>query len=1637
MSHTDDTDRDDIAIVGMACRFPGAKDVDEFWSNLVAARESIRFFAPEELDPSIPEDVRTDSSYVAARGIVDDCDKFDARFFGISPAEATVMDPQQRLFMEVAYNALEDAGCVVRPDRSVGVFAGTGVNTYYVNNVLRRQDLIDNLGEFNVVTANDKDYTATRLAYKLDLRGPSVNVQTACSTSLVAIVQAVWSLKAYQCDAAVAGGASIDVPVAAGYPYQEGSMLSADGHCRPFDANANGTLFNSGVGAVVLKRLEDAIADNDTVYAVIRGAAINNDGLDKVSFTAPSVNGQADVVRQAIDLADISAKDIGYVEAHGTATPLGDPIEVQALTSAFRADTNASGFCGLGSVKSNVGHLVAAAGVAGLIKTALSLHHEVIPPTINFSRPNPSIEFDDSPFKVVSELQTWPADSGPRFAGVSSFGVGGTNAHVVLQDFVAPVAEAPVDDWQLLPLSAKSEGALKSSAARIADAIEGQDPASFADAAYTLQTGRARLTQCHFTVADSAPAAAKALRDYAGKDGGAIAAAVDAPSIAMLFPGQGSQHLGMAADLCARFPLVRSLVDECCDIVRSERGFDLAALLTATANDRNMAEIQNTANAQPALFAVEYAIARLWQSIGVSAEALVGHSIGEFVAACLAGVMSFEDAVRIVTRRGQLMQDMERGAMLSVRAAPDAVQFVLSDALCIAAINGPELCVLSGPGPDIEKAQAALEKQEFSTTVLRTSHAFHSSMMEPAVQPLVDFIGDMDLRKPTVPIVSTATGTWLSDDEATSPAYWGRQLRQTVQFSPAIRTLTAEGEWLMIECGPRRVASQLARQTIGFKSPHAVISSLGDKPDGESDVERWLDAVGTAWQKGVIPDWAALHAGARRSKRRLPGYPFERTRYWADVTEHTTPMPAPAIGHTVEVAAPPPVNQNIAIQETPIMSTADRIPQLVERIRQVFADTSGMEPSDIDTAAEFVEQGFDSLFLTQAATAVKREFGVKVTFRELMEDVPSVESLARRLDQELPAEAQPAAPVAAEPQAAAQPAIGAATAGTGTVPGVTGMPASHPSPAQLSSAEALIQRQLDIMQQQLAVLNGQAFAPAAAPQPASAAQPASAPQPAAAPKKPAPSAGADESAGVVKAPRAGTKINKQADSMTAAQASNLDDFVRRYNARTKSSKAFAQKHRKHFADPRTASGFRPAFKEMVYQVVMERTKGSRMWDIDGNEYIDLLNGFGSNMLGHLPDYVQAALHEQTDRGLEIGPQTALAGDVAELFCELSGMERMAFANTGSEAVAGAIRIARTVTGRNLIVSFDGDYHGIFDEVLVRGTPSLKTLPSSPGVPRESVANMVVLPFNDDAALETIREHKDDIAGFLLEGVQGGDPGVKPEAWLKKLRALATEIGAALIVDEVITGFRVHPRGAQGYFGIDADLATYGKVVGGGLPIGVIAGKATYMDALDGGYWEFGNNSIPEAGVTYFAGTFVRHPLTMAASKAALTYLKEQGPALQQRLNTLADEFAADMNAMFKSLNAPWWFENFGTLMNLRNSWDSPFQELLYYLLRANGVHIWNGRPCFLTDAHTKQDLAEVRAAFEKSILELAEMGFLEGVRSPEPEKKAAPVVAAAKVVSSEPPVAGARLGRDPQGNPGWFVPDPDRPGKYLQVGADA
>jgi len=892
-----------VAIIAMSCRLPGAADPETFWHNLCAGREELRPLSDAELlAAGVEPAALADPDYVRVGSTLPDIERFDADFFGYTPREAEAIDPQQRVFLECAWEALERAGIdSERADALIGVYAGSGTNTYLLRNLLSDRAAIEALGEYHASLGNEKDFLATRTAYKLNLRGPAVTVQTACSTSLVAVHMAYQSLLAGECDLALAGGVTVSVPQGAGYRFQEGGIYSPDGHCRAFDAQGRGTVSGSGAGVVLLRRLSDALAQGDTIHAVIRASAINNDGALKVGFTAPSQDGQAAVVAQALAMADIPAESIRYIEAHGTATALGDPIEVAALTQAFRENTDAAQFCAIGSVKTNLGHLDTAAGVAGLIKTVLALRHGQIPPSLHYERPNPQIDFEHSPFFVNTRLRDWPADPFPRRAGVSSFGIGGTNAHIILEQAPPqPAAPAPEPAHELLTLSARSPQALEQAARALAAHLRAHPEQPLADVAYTLHVGRRAFEHRRALVARDR---AEAL--------GALEGAEDAPvfqdvrpaherPLAFLFPGQGAQHPGMAAELYETEPLFRAEVDRCAELLRPHLGLDIRSLLFErpdqgpTTKDQHsqledadvgrssfvVGRLDQTQYAQPALFVIEYALARLWMAWGVRPQALIGHSLGEYVAATLAGVFSLEDALRLVAARGRLMQSLPPGAMLSVALGPDDLAPLLGADLALAALNAPQQSVVAGPSAAVEALEQHLAARGVKASRLRTSHAFHSPLVEPVLAPFARLVAEVRLSPPRIPLISNVTGTWLSAAEATDPHYWAGHIRQTVRFADGVRELLREPGRVLLEVGPRRTLSALAQQSAGADRPLALCSLHAG--DGGSERAALLTALGRLWLAGAPVDWDAVHAGQPRRRVELPTYPFERQRFWID-----------------------------------------------------------------------------------------------------------------------------------------------------------------------------------------------------------------------------------------------------------------------------------------------------------------------------------------------------------------------------------------------------------------------------------------------------------------------------------------------------------------------------------------------------------------------------------------------------------------------------------------------------------------------------------------------------------------------------------------------------------------------------------
>jgi amino acid adenylation domain-containing protein len=1582
-----------VAIVGMALRTPGAAGLDAFWQQLLDGQEGIRHFSPAELDASVPASMRERPNFVAARGVLEDADRFDAAFFNIPAREATVLDPQQRLLLELSWNALEHAAIdPSKGDMRVGVYAGTANNSYITALRQEQPGLVQQYGEFATMLASEKDYVATRIAHRLNLNGPAVSVHTACSTGLVAVAQAWHALAAGQCDVALAGGATVVVPQEAGYLHVEGGMESADGHCRPFDAAASGTVFSSGGAVVVLKRLEDALADGDTIHAVIRGVGLNNDGGDKASFTAPSASGQAAAIRMALDHARVSARSIGYVEAHGTATALGDPIEVTALSRAWRADTADTEFCGLGSVKSNLGHMVAAAGVVGLIKATLALQREQIPRTIHFRQANPQLGLEKTPFRVVAENTPWPRGAQPRRAAVSSFGVGGTNAHLVIEEAPAAAAEPVVrldaeTSVFLLPLSARSPQALARRGAELARHLELHPDLPLAEVAATLMRGRVALPHRTSVVATRATDAAAAL--------GRLPAAVQAlkqPRTVFLFPGQGSQHAGMARGLYTQALAFREALDRCLAIVKSVGGVDLLPwLVEAVPGDTEAnARLADTRHAQPALLSTSYALASWLESVGVRPDAMIGHSVGEYAAACLAGVMSLEDALAAVIARGEAMAQQPRGAMLAVRAGAEALRPLLPPGVEIAGCNAPALTVVSGPHEAIAALAVTLEAQGTGSSALTVSHAFHSAMMDGALPAVQAALGRAILQAPTACVYSCISGEPLTAAEATDPGYWARQVRATVQFSRAMGAELARADTVFVEVGPGQALTALLRQhpgITGTPARHVALLGSAQKP-GDAAVHA-VQALGQIWCHGVNVAWP-VPRGARRTP--LPTYPFAGERYWferlAPVSPSPSALPATAVHPVTTVLSSSPM-------EPERVAPVSRLPRLQTELRRIFGDVTGLSADEFSPDQSLLDQGLDSLSLTQSTLEIESVFGIKLRFRRLLEDLDTVEKLANFLDGELPPDrlAPPAAPVA---HVVAEVAIAApALLQAMSLPGAMALAAAPAAGAPVDTNLLLqvLSQQMQLMSQHLTLLGAAppvstavplTVSAPALPRAAIAATPAS---PARASLASAPQLTPDASL-VEKPFGASPRLTLKAQQdFTVAQQAWLDAFIARCDSRFGKSKAFSQQHRQRMADPRVVTGFNPLWKDLVYPLVVERSKGCRMWDLDGNESIDLLASFGANFLGYQPPDLVEAMVEQLHHGIELGPQHPLSAEVAELISEFTGMERVAFCNTGSEAVVGALRIARTVTGRKTVVIFTNSYHGIVDEVIVRGSKQLRPLPAAPGIPPSAVEHMLVLDYASEESLQVLRERAHELAAIMIEPIQNKVPTLQPRAFVQSLREICDEAGCALIFDECVTGFRVAPGGAQEFYGIRGDLACYGKIIGGGLPLSAIAGSARWMDALDGGDWRYGDASYPEAGVTYFAGTFVRHPLALAAAKASLLHIRRAGPALYRDINQRTQTLITRLNTAFAERGAPVKAVHCASLWRL--AWDDGQKNvsLFYWLTRYHGLHLYEQFGHFVTEAMSDEDTGRIFEVFMAALDELMALGFItprDGAPTPPP-----------------------------------------------------
>lgn len=1547
----------DIAIIAMAGVFPGANDIDELAQLLEKGECGLQDI--HTAHPSQREDAKK-SSYVFKKGEIETAKFFDHQFFGMTPREAELMDPQQRKFLELSYNALEASGYIKeRKKLKIGVYAGCANNTYF-KNLADYQDKIKQLGEFNVMVLNEKDYISTKTAYKLNLKGPALSIHTGCSTSLVSIVQAVEAIRSGQTELALAGGISINGQRDLGYNYQQDSILSKDGFCRAFDQNSSGTIFTEGGGVVVLKSLEQAIEDGDYVYSVIKGVALNNDGADKMSFSAPSSIGQQEVITQAVEDAGIDINNIEFVEAHGTGTPIGDPIELSSLQRAYASlGIDQDKKISVSSLKTNIGHLTAAAGVAGLIKAVLSLNSRIVYKNLFFEKANSSLNIDETNFFIPTK--NIKVEKEHFNAAVSSFGIGGTNAHVVLENFNNK--DEPKQDLfyylshknedQLKRMCAKLDQDLKKTNINISKSLASRENYKFRSF---------RMKKCSKWITNST---------------------LVSPKIVFMFPGQGSQFLEMGKSLRESNKYFYHLSEKCFDIANQYLVHDIREIIYG----ENQDILNNTYYTQPALFIMEYCLAKSFIEIGIEPDMMIGHSIGEFVAATLNGVFKLEDAIQAVCKRSELMSALPRGAMLSVATTKERLFQFLNDKLDIAAVNAKNSLVVSGENEEIEKLKNVLEKNNIASRQLHTSHAFHSKMMNQMIVEYKAFLDTVDLKEPVNGFLSTVTSK-IETEEFTKSSYWANHIANTVLFEPTVskylETLDSKENYIFLEVGPRATLSTLLKRM----DSKIKTLSVGAK-ELNQEIDSYVGAIGVLKTYGVEIDLSQSHFsfGAKNSQLGLSF--FKPSIHWLDITE--------------ELNKKDITIKNQGIKE---MSTA-QFENLKQKIASVFEAASGVDILEYADNTCFFEMGMDSLFLTQVSLQLKNEFGVEISFRQLTEDLADLTSLCTYYMESLGIKEEEK-PV--EIQVEVKPEIPQAEMISGPSEQV------HVNQIQMNmnaqGVESLLQNQILLMQNQLNLLSGAGLAMTTPVASRSEVQKEvvqkseiKAPQ----------GKSRDHS---LKAELNNTKkafgaIARISTEIESQSVQFVEEFIRDYCHKTKGSKQFTQEARKSHADPRAVTGFKPEHKEMVYPIVVKESKDQILIDIDNNEYIDMLCGFGSNFFGNRNLHIQNCIFEQMNRGFEIGPQHPLTKEVSEMINELTGNERSAFCNTGSEAVLGAMRIARTISGKKKIISFNGSYHGINDEVIIRGSKKGDTFPAAPGINKDSVSNMIVLEYGEDESFQKLVEHvkAGDVAAVIVEPVQSRRSDFHPKEFLQKLRAYTLEQDICLIFDEVITGFRIALGGAQEHFGVRADICTYGKIVGGGMPIGVVSGKAKYLDALDGGHWQYGDDSTPTVGVTYFAGTFVRHPLALAAAKGALEVLKDVGSAGLKDLNAKADLWVQDINNFCIQVGAPLRFSNFGCLMKPKWVGDFKYSDVFFSHLRFNGVHSYDGFPWFINLAHTNAQLDKVKQVIKQSVVTFQSEGLMEGESLYNNTEL---------MHADHPPKPGLRLGKNAEGYPQWF-----------------
>ena len=1282
----------------------------------------------------------------------------------------------------------------------------------------------------------------------------------------------------------------------------------------------------------MLKPVSKALEDGDNILAVIKGSAINQDGHSN-GLTAPNGISQQDVINAAIDTANLKPEDIDYIETHGTGTALGDPIEIQALDTVYNENRDKNKPLILGSVKSNIGHLESAAGIAGLIKTVLCIQNSSIPKQIHFDTPNKHINWKNLNIKIPQQYTGWNKENNePKRAGISSFGFGGANAHIILEEFLTEsknnreINVAPRTS-ELVTISGKSAKALEAQISNLVTYLKENEAVDLQDVSYSLGVARDHFGNRLGIVAESKEDLLIKLDAVKVQEN----TQATSPKTAFVFTGQGSQYIGMGKILYASEPIFRYSLDQCAEILKPLLEKDLLTIMFAEEGSENEKLIDQTMYTQPAIFSIGYALYQLWSSWGVTPEILLGHSIGEITAACVAGVLSLEDSLKLVASRGRLMQELcEKGSMVAVQSTAVAVSAYIDkykDEISIAAINGPNQTVISGNEKTLKKICDDFSFKGIKHKPLTVSHAFHSPMMKPMLDEFKKVAESLTYKPSIHKIVSTVTGDVIKDELSTAQ-YWIDHVSAPVHFYDGILTLESLDVQRYVEIGAHPILTVMGSQCLEDDHDAIWIPSLKKNND---EIQQMLQGLAEWYECGGIVDWVNFYKNRNASKVGLPTYAFQHKKYWLDPVQSDEVK----VENTVVLTK----------EETPeTTSIKNIINDIEEKIKNIISGSLQIDVAEISHDTTLLELGADSIVLLECTKKIEKEFNIKIPIRRLFEDLTDLKSLISYVEENSPI-------IAEQVENDKQEKNKRSSLEQVKINGVSKTNSEANTDVlqiireQFAEQNRILSQYLQISDsgENLQNLEGLQINGVSGLK----------------------SSGGKTKEKVILPSSFGDKdffFTKLPDN----QEQQLPGLIEAYTKKTPNSKLYANRNKKVLSDYRSTLGFRMSTKEMVYPIVTATAAGSRFTDIDDNEYIDITMGMGSCIFGHQPDFIVEAIQNQLQKGINIGPLAELSGEVANLISEITGMERVCFANTGSEAVSFALRLARSVTGKNKIVIFSGSYHGHSELILgVAGDSETDIEPMVSGIPKNMVQDLIVLNYSDDDILDQIRAHADDLAGVMIEPVRSRYPGYQPIELIKELRALTKELDVPFIFDEMITGFRIMPGGAQEYFGIRADIATYGKIVGGGMPIGVIAGSSKYLDAVDGGNWNYGDDSYPEASKTLIAGTFTRHPLAMAASKAVLLKIKEIGVEAYQQLNQKTADLIERLNQYFKKESLPIEMHHFGSLFCFK--YKGNFDLLLFRLIEK-GIYAWAANNLFLSFAHDEKDVEEIYEAICECVL---------------------------------------------------------------------